>query len=363
MTEKTRKPAMYLDQNALDMLMKKGSDALFFELKEGFNIVYSDGTLREIYKAGYNACDSKESSKFIVALTKLDATYFQLPDISSNTDARPYECTDAPVDVFIRFLNEVVPFDEFTKPFEKVGLAIYNGVKDYDNFGNNLIATMCNLRSLSLENLNILEAELLNCGNDSIENHLRTAIDGYRKQFHELDSQLDEFQENVKYGMDSFKKANQINSIQKSFQKTYNINIDNLKKIKGADALNKIFDYLDQVKPKNAPSIRDLCKIIFDENERIFNKISHVYFLLNLIGYYSDENLNKEKRFLSSTLDGHHAQLGCFCDIFVTHDQKFAKKMKVIYEHFNIGTQIYDIDVLDNRITWKPLYNLELGIL
>lgn len=363
MTEKTRKFAMYLDQNALDMLMKKGSDALFFGLKETFNIVYSDGTLREIYKAGHNANDINESLKFTKALTNLGAVYFQLPDISLNTNARPYECTDAPNDVFLRFLNEVVPFDEFTQPFEKVGLAIYNGVKDYDNFGNDQIVAMYNLRSLLLENLNILEAELLDSGNDSIENHLRTAIDEYRKEIYELDSQLDEFQENVKYGMDSFKKANQINSIHKSFQKAYNINIDNLKKIEGADALNKIFDYLDQVKPKNVPSIRELFKIIFDENERIFNKIPHIYFLLNLIGYYSDESLNKEKRFLSSTLDSHHAQLGCFCDIFVTRDQKFAKKMKVIYEHFNIGTQIYDIDVLDNRITLKPLYNLELDIL
>lgn len=363
MTEKTRKLAMYLDQNALDMLIKKGTDAHLFALKESFNIVYSDGTLREIYKAGHNASDINASLKFTKALTNLGAVYFQLPDISLNTDDRPYECTDAPNDVFLRFLNEVVPFDRFTQPFEKMGLALYNGVKDYDCFGNDQITAMYNLRNFLHENLELLEAELLECGNERIENHLQTAIDEYRKQIYELDSQLDEFQENVKYGIDSFKEANQINSIHKTFQKAYNINIDNLKKIEGDNALNRIFDYIDQVKPKNTPSLREVHQIIFDDNERIFNKIPHIYSLLNLVGYYSDENLNKEKRFLSSTLDSHHAQLGCFCDIFVTHDQKFAKKMKVIYEHFNIGTQIYDIDILENRISLKPLYNLELGIL
>lgn len=363
MTENTKKSSMYLDQNALDKLRKKGTDAHFFALKDNYNFVYSNSTLREIHKAGVNANDSKKIAEFIIVLTKLSATYFQLPDISSNLDARPYECTDAPCDVYLKFVDEVLRYDEFTHPTEKIGLAIYNGIEDYDEFSDTQTNAMLALNSFLLDNLATLELEIENCDHENIKSYLETYINLCHQEVKVLEAKLDNFQKDVKFVNDKFKEANQVQSISNAFRNAYCINIDNIKKLEGLNALNRIFEYLDDVKPENLPQLRELYSTIFDKNERIFNRILIIYDFLNLIGYFPDESLNKENKFLRSNLDRSHATLGCFCDIFVTHDKRFIKKMKVIYEHFNIGTKIYDIEVLDDHTSFKVLYDLTENVI
>lgn len=358
-----KKPSMYLDQNALDKLRKRGTDDHLVALKNNYNFVYSRSTLKEIHKAGVNADDSEKIVEFLTILTKLEAIYFALPDISSDADARPYECSDAPCDVYLRFLDEDLRYDEFTQPMEKIGLAVHNGIKDYDEFGDAQIRSMLSLNDFWLDNLATLELESANCTDANIKPHLEAYIDLCHQRAKLLELEIQDFQKGVRSMNENFKEANQDQGMSKSFRDAYCINIDNLKKIEGFDALNRIFTYLDEIKPKNFPSLRESYKDIFDEEKRIFNRIFLIYDFLNLIGYHPDESLNKENKFLRSTLDRSHATLGCFCDIFVTHDQRFIKKMKVIYEHFNIATKIYDIEVLDDQTSFKVLYDLPEGIL
>ena len=358
MTGDIKKPSMYLDQNALDELRKRGRDDHFSALKDKYSFVYSNSTLREIHKAGVNADDSEKIAEFIILLTKLEATYFQLPDISSNFDARPYECNDTPCNVYLRFLDEDLRYDEFTQPMEKIGLAVHNGIADYDEFGDIQISSMLSLKDFLLDNLATLELENVNCTDENTKPHLEAYIDLCHQRMQLLELQLYDFQKGVRLMNENFKEANQDQSISKAFRDEYRINVDNLKKIEGFNALNRIFAYLDEVKPESFPQLKELYKDIFDEDKRIFNRIFIIYDFLNLIGYYPDESLNKENKFLRSNLDRSHATLGCFCDIFVTHDQRFIKKMKVIYEHFNIATKIYDIKVLDDQTSFKVLYDL-----
>lgn len=363
MTGDIKKPTMYLDQNALDKLRKIGTDNHFSALKDKYSFVYSNSTLREIHKAGVNANDSEKIAEFIILLTKLEATYFQLPDISSNFDARPYECTDTPCNVYLRFLDEDLRYDEFTQPMEKIGLAVHNGIADYDEFGDIQISSMLSLKDFLLDELTILELESANCTDENIKPHLEAYIDLCQQRMQLLELQLHDFQKGVRSLNENFKEANQDQSMSKAFRDKYCINVDNLKKIEGFNALNRIFTYLDGVKPESFPQLRELYKDIFDEDKRIFNRIFIIYDFLNLIGYYPDESLNKENKFLRSNLDRSHATLGCFCDIFVTHDQRFIKKMKVIYEYFNIATKIYDIKVLDEQTSFEVLYDLSEGII
>lgn len=358
MTGNIKKLSMYLDQNALDKLKKEGTDAHLLALKENFNIVYSDSTLREVYKAGINANDSNKTAEFLIILTKLDATYFKLPDISSNFDARPYECTDTPYNVYLNFLDDDLRYDEFTQSMEKIGLAVHDGIADYDEFGDIQISSMLSLNDFLSDNLATLELECANCTDENIKPHLEAYIDLWHQRIQLLELQLHDFPKGVRSMNENFKEANQDQSMSKTFRDAYCINIDNLKKIEGSNALDNIFAYLDEVKPESSPQIRELYKDIFDEDKRIFNRIFIIYDFLNLIGYYPDESLNKENKYLRSCRDRHHAMLGCFCDIFVTNDERFVKKMKVIYEHFNIATKIYDIKVSDDQISFGVLYDL-----
>lgn len=363
MTENNRKPVMYLDQNVLDKLIKKGKDAHLLALKDKYHIVYSNGTLREIYKSATGAGDLRYAIEFITTLTILEATYFELPDIRSGNDAKPFESTESPCDMFLKFVNDVTPFDEFTHAFEKIGLTIYDGIEDYESFGNEQIKAMNNLRNFLINNLRELESELNICVDKNLKLQFETAINNCRNAIKELDNQIDEFKENVRVSLENFKEANKDGKLSERFRDEYNINKDKLEAIKGFDALARIITYIDEAKPDHLPSISDIVKVAYDDSIRIYQKIFILYDFLNLVGYYPDKKLNKEKEHLSSCLDRHHASLGCFCDVFVTQDKKFTKKMKVIYEHFNIATKIYDIEILDNGTTFIPQYDLELNIL
>ena len=354
---------MYLDQNALDKLRKKGTDAHFSAIKDNYSIVYSDGTLREIHKAGVNANNSEKIAEFIIVLTKLGATYFQLPDISSDFDARPYEIVDTPCNVYLKFVDEVIRYDEFTQPMVKTGLAIYDGIKDYDEFGDSQINAISDLNNFIADNFTFFKNEIESNIDDGIKPYFEPFISQGIQEIQLLTSNIDNFEKDVRLMNENLKKANQDQSMNYAFRDGYCINIDNLKKIEGFNALNRIFEYLDEVKPENLPQLRELYSIIFDKDERIFKRISIIYDFLNLIGYYPDESLNKENKFLRSGLDRSHATLGCFCDIFVTHDKRFIKKLKVIYEHFNIATKIYDIEVLDDQTSFRVLYDLAEGII
>lgn len=363
MIDNTKKLSMYLDQNALDKLKKKGTDAHFFALGDKFNFVYSDATLREIHKAGINANDSNKTADFIFILTKLKATYFQLPDISSNSDAQLYQCIDTPCDVYLRFVDKILRYDEFTQPMLKTGLAVYDGIKDYDEFGDSQINAMSDLNDFISDNFAAFKHEIENHTDEDVKSHLKPFINQGFQEIQVLASNLDDFEKDVKLMNENLKEANQDQSIVNTIREIYCINIDNLKKIEGLNALNRIFEYLDEVKPDNFPQLREAYSSIFNENERIFIRVSLIYDFLNLIGYYPDESLNKENKFLRSCLDRHHAMLGCFCDIFVTQDKRFVKKMKVIFEYFNIGTKIYDIEVLDDKTNFKAFYDLAEDII
>lgn len=352
MADNTNKLSMYLDQNALDKLKKKGTDALFSSLRDTFNFVYSDATLREIHKAGINANDSEKIAEFIILLTKLEATYFQLPDISSNSDAQPYQCADTPCNVYLRLGDEVLRYDEFIQPMLKTGLAVYDGIKDYDEFGSSQINAMSALNGFISDNFAFFKHEIENHPDEDVRSYFEPFINQGFQEIQTLASNLDDFEKSVKLMNENLKEANQDQSIANTIRDIYCINIDNLKKIEGSNALNRIFEYLDAVKPDDFPQLREVYSSIFNEHERIFIRVSLIYDFLNLIGYYPDESLNKENKFLRSCLDRHHAMLGCFCDIFITQDKRFIKKMKVIFEYFNIATEIYDIEVLGDDINF-----------
>lgn len=221
MTGNIKKPSMYLDQNALDELRKRGRDDHFSALKDKYSFVYSNSTLREIHKAGVNADDSEKTAEFIILLTKLEATYFQLPDISSNSDARPYECTDTPCNVYLRFLDEDLRYDEFTQPMEKIGLAVHNGIRDYEQFGDTQISSMLALKDFLSDKLATLELEGANCTDENAKSHLEAFIDLYRQRMQSLESQLHDFKKDVRLVNEKFREANQDQSMSKAFRDAY----------------------------------------------------------------------------------------------------------------------------------------------
>ena len=70
------------------------------------------------------------------------------------------------------------------------------------------------------------------------------------------------------------------------------------------------------------------------------DKISSLYYLLNYIGYCPDKKLHKDDKFQSSMSDRTHAAFAAFSQVFITKDERMAKKIFAIYEHLGIGTHV-----------------------
>ncbi|MEQ1837013.1 MAG: hypothetical protein ABL858_01530 [Candidatus Nitrotoga sp.] len=70
------------------------------------------------------------------------------------------------------------------------------------------------------------------------------------------------------------------------------------------------------------------------------DKIGGLYNLLNLIGYWPDEELHKDGGFRSAMGDQTHAAFAAFAHVFITGDERMAKKTYAIYKHLGIGTPV-----------------------
>ena len=71
------------------------------------------------------------------------------------------------------------------------------------------------------------------------------------------------------------------------------------------------------------------------------DKIGGLYNLLNFIGYCPDEDLHKDGGFRSAMGDQTHAAFAAFAQVFITGDERMAKKIYAIYEYLGIGTIVY----------------------
>lgn len=89
------KPTAYLDHNILDLFVKSRGLPFASELKEKYQIIYSDETLKEIKRTGENG------SQFLEALESLEAMHLRIFVTES------FKVTDQAV------LKELNPFDAF----------------------------------------------------------------------------------------------------------------------------------------------------------------------------------------------------------------------------------------------------------
>lgn len=77
-----------------------------------------------------------------------------------------------------------------------------------------------------------------------------------------------------------------------------------------------------------------------DAEPKLEEQIGSYYSLLNMLGYFSDTKLHKEHRFRSAMGDQTHASYAAFAQVFITGDERMAKKTYAIYELLDIGTAV-----------------------
>jgi hypothetical protein len=82
--------------------------------------------------------------------------------------------------------------------------------------------------------------------------------------------------------------------------------------------------------------------------------VGSLFMNLDLFGFKSDK-LNSQHGFTSVSTDADHSYYASYCDIFVTQDEKTAKKCEAVYKYLHLDTYVADIDKLAERIGGKSL--------
>ncbi len=86
----------------------------------------------------------------------------------------------------------------------------------------------------------------------------------------------------------------------------------------------------------------------------IFEFFTSAYFMLDMLGYKADKLPKKTDTALNIQTDSEHAFYGAYCDYFISADKKLRKKAKVLYNEFNIPTEVLApeefISIIDVKI-------------
>ncbi len=345
LTVKNEKPLAYFDQNILDMFHKYISEehSVSILFTEDFQVVYSDTTLAEIHKAGVNGKNLKYTNNFLDVLTRLNAQHISLMFVDGKVINRIFRSFETPISHYEAFLDNL-KFNEFTNPTQKSNLAIFGGIKDYDAFNGEHMESMQGLLGYIRAQI-----ELMKDSNYS-DATINAAINFYTAELEKLDSQIDAFNRNTESFFNQIDEKTKNKPGHLAFRDYLNIDINILKAIKPPDVLQKIAEYIFN----NNKDLNQDIDIFFNLNKShssperepfIFEKVTTIYTMLNLIGYYEDEKLKIEDKYFRSLQDMSHASYACFCEYFFTNDKRLVKKTQTAYEYLNIATQVCSLNI------------------
>ena len=319
---------IYLDQNIIDSIWKNRLDELNqIFLNEG-KIIYSFPTLNEFSRIN----NEKDRDNYLSVLKDLNADYYWIDD----NDIAHF-VKDDPQKIY----NEVIEENRRFKPLEKSmelllhkmlggqkGNSMFSIIQENRNSFNNLLEII-NEESLKLQG-DIKVNDLIN----QYVANAKTAFLSSTEKF------LNEFNKNTKNDLE----YDGINDLQKNFS----LGALRLNNIKPPNIINQIWKIIER--ESKALNINVEYDDLFGDRiwEQFQNikislvsKINGLYNLLNSLGYHSDPQLYKSRKFNSFISDTQHSGHASYAHLLFSQDENFVKKTEAVYEHFNIGTKIY----------------------
>lgn len=331
------KPTAYLDHNILDLFVKHPNLDIERWLRDDMQVVYSDESLNEIKRSGDYHLD------FLSVLCDLNAMHLGV------------HLTDKFESTGNAFLHEIDPH---------LAYAQYCSCEPiYDHILN------ATTRSL-LKFYGGREGETL----DQVGQEQIAAFDGLMKHLadtaKELEADAPGFSEIVrsytKRSTDSFTSAIEIsaNQIRKNisdeknwsgvqdYRKCTNIGPAQLNNVKGPNILEKIWEL-----HKNSPGYREsnfsiedflgltVQKQLTGRDIFIHEKVTSIYNVLNVVGYFPDSRMKNEKRFVAALSDAGHASIASFADYFLTCDVAMHRKAQASYEYLSAKTKLIMVTV------------------
>ena len=329
-------PLLYLDHNILDKLQKGKLPDFLLKLKaEDFHVVYSGETLNEILRSGMSS--SSYSDQFLHLLNELNAAHIKIrlnKDFSSTEEL--IITTVSPFDVYDQYCNGERIYQDLQASMLLLPFKIHGGVgATFDDIKHEQLRVFEEL----LEHLGTLAtdiedecpgiSELIQSQKEISMQHLAGL----------LNTSFEQMRENIQdeknwSGLNDFRSAIKL--------QPYHFN-----QITKPNVLEQVWD-----KVKVAESIASqnftleaffglLKNPIYPERPYFAHeKVMAIYSYLNMIGYYPDKPLHKDRGFIRANSDLRHASIASLTHFLVSSDERFVKKVEAAYEYLGISTEI-----------------------
>ena len=158
--EYSGKPLAYLDQNILDGFLEciKCDPAFVKVFLDRMQVVYSNITLQEIYRAGIK--ESKYSDEFLFLLDQLNAIYIEAEvDEHFKFTGKMKLLSDSAKKNYDKYIKESLKYDEFINPLQQTIFAMYGGVQDYESMADSQIEAQYSLLKFLEYQIDILKNE------------------------------------------------------------------------------------------------------------------------------------------------------------------------------------------------------------
>lgn len=323
------RPTLYLDQNILDCFVKNGVSNFGQGLRDGFQIVYSDETLKEIRRSvGYE-------NKFLSVLQGLNSYHLKVV-VEQPGFIITDKATITKRNVFEAFEEYCASNDyEYVEEAMSQWLLKFSGGRNGDKISdihNEQLAAFERLMADMNENARELP--------DEMKSLIKKYSELMKEQFKLVSNDaLNLMTKNIPNTEDW-------NGI-KSFRESIALGPKELNNIKPPNVINKIWALIEEKLSEQSQmiSLKDFFQIhtnpiYLGRPYHLHQKITAMYNMLNTIGYFPDSKIHIERRFVAAMSDTSHASMASFCDCLLSNDGSFVKKVRAIYEYLEVSTQV-----------------------
>ncbi len=324
------KPTLYLDQNILDLFVKNSVGSFGRELMDKFQIVYSDETLKEIRRsAGYE-------NDFLNVLKNLGSYHLKIV-VEQPGFIVTDKATITSRDVFEAFEEHCSNDNEYGSIENSMQqwLFKFSGGRSGDSISDiheEQLAAFAQLMGGMLENADELPVEM----RAQIKEYSELMMEQYKSKLHELENTMSK-------DIPDTKDWNGI----KSYRESVGIGPKELNNIEPPNVIEKIWDVFKVKLPKNDQinSLEDFFQIRInpiypDRPYHLHQKVTGMYNMLNTLGYFPDSKVHKERRFIAAMSDNSHASMASFCNLLLSRDENFVRKVRAVYEYLGVQTEV-----------------------
>lgn len=330
----------YFDQNIISLLVKSFSDddPIYKYFSENFQVIYSDITLDEIYKADLNSNNSQNYEKYLNALQRLKAHHIR---IAVSQDFKPMNSciisTVTPNEKFEQYLQNKLEWDFLnSEPINNV-LMLYSEKPDLEEFKRQSLSNFDQLiEHMKKESNKVREIPELDLLCSMMLKTMTINREVYKAKLESMYTQI---------------ASQPITSpMFKSFRSAVGVDAKQLNNITGENVLHRIWELYRSNKYYENVSFEDFwfqgIKYIEPNRPRFNYEYANIlYGVMNLIGYYQDTKLGQVNGIERSLRDQSHAGLASFCNYFFTNDIKLQIKTCAIYDYLNIETILCSVNI------------------